>query len=318
MRLFVTGGTGFVGSNIVKVATERHDAEVTTTAHTWRSAEPGPFDVVQVNMTNAAALRGAVLDARPDAIIHSAILNDFGRMYADRGLAWDSYVTSTRTLVEAANDVGAKFVLVSTDWVFDGTQSAATEDTPPNPINLYGLLKVVGETVVTDTARNGAVARIAGVNGTHWLRPDYAPTQNPGMGHFAGAVADALQAGQPFHVWEGPLNMVATPSLASESAEMMMRIIEQDATGVFHCCGGQTVDRMEFARAIAEVFKLDPGLLDVGPADLSATGPAPIPRDTSLDATATSLALAYRLPDIETLLTRFRHERDHGTLAPAA
>jgi dTDP-4-dehydrorhamnose reductase len=318
MRLFVTGGTGFVGSNIVKVAAERHDAEVTTTAHTWRSAEPEPFDVVQLDMTDAAALRDAVLDARPNAIIHSAILNDFVRMYADRRLAWNSYVTSTRTLVDAANDVGAKFILVSTDWVFDGTQSAATETTPPNPINLYGVLKVVGEAVVTNTARSGAVARIAGVNGTHWIRPDYVPTQNPGMGHFAGAVVDALQAGQPFHVWEGPLNMVATPSLASESAEMMMRIVEQDASGVFHCCGGQTVDRMEFARAVAEVFELEPGLLDVGPADLSGTGPAPIPRDTSLDATATSRALDYRLPDIETLLTRFRHEREQGSLAPAA
>ena len=49
------------------------------------------------------------------------------------------------------------FCLVSTDWVFDGTQSGATEDTPPNPINLYGFLKAASEIVTLE--RGGAVAR---------------------------------------------------------------------------------------------------------------------------------------------------------------
>jgi dTDP-4-dehydrorhamnose reductase len=318
MRLLVTGGTGFVGSNVVKVAIERHAAQVTVTAHTWRPSGSEPFDVVPVDMTDDASLRSAVLETRPDAIIHAAILNDFPLMYANRALAWDSYVTSTQTLVDAANEIDAKLVLVSTDWVFDGTQSAAAETTPPNPINLYGVLKVVGETIVINAAANGAVARIAGVNGTHWLRADYIPTQNPGMGHLAGAIVDALRDGRPFAVWQAPVNMVATPSLASDSAEMMLRIVERDLTGIFHCCGGQTVDRMEFARAVARVFELDADLLRSSPADLSATGPAPIPIDTSLDATATSEALGYSLPDVDTLLSRFRHEVDQGRLAPAA
>ncbi len=318
MRLLVTGGTGFVGSNVVKVAIERHAAQVTVTAHTWRPSGSEPFDVVPVDMTDDASLRSAVLETRPDAIIHAAILNDFPLMYANRALAWDSYVTSTQTLVDAANEIDAKLVLVSTDWVFDGTQSAAAETTPPNPINLYGVLKVVGETIVTNAADDGAIARIAGVNGTHWLRADYLPTQNPGMGHFAGAVVDALRDGRPFAVWQTPANMIATPSLASESAEMMLRIVERDLTGIFHCCGGQTVDRMEFARAVARMFELDADLLSSGPADLSATGPAPIPIDTSLDATVTSEALGYPLPGVDTLLSKFRHEMEHGRLAPAA
>jgi dTDP-4-dehydrorhamnose reductase len=138
------------------------------------------------------------------------------------------------------------------------------------------------------------------------------------MGHLAGAIVDALRDGRPFAVWQAPVNMVATPSLASDSAEMMLRIVERDLTGIFHCCGGQTVDRMEFARAVARVFELDADLLRSSPADLSATGPAPIPIDTSLDATATSEALGYSLPDVDTLLSRFRHEVEQGRLAPAA
>ncbi len=316
MKLFVTGGTGFVGSNIIKVAIERHDASVVTTSHSYSGDGSETFSIVPVDMTDGPQLRDAVMSARPDAIVHAAILADFNLMYADRSLAWKSYVESTQTLVTAANELDARMVLVSTDWVFDGAQPGATEDTPPNPINLYGVLKVIGETIVTASARNGAVARVAGVNGTHWLRDDYVPEQNPGLGHFVGAVVRSLRAGEPFPVWTGPLNMAGTPSLASESAEMIMRIIEKDRRGVFHCTGRDAVDRMGLAVATAEAFDLDTGLITIGPGDLSSTGPAPIPLDTSLDATATGELLDYELPGLDRLLEIFRHEVDHNELAP--
>lgn len=316
MRLFVTGGTGFVGSNILKVGIERHEASVVTTVHSWQSDGSEPFEVVPVDMTDGARLRAAVMDAKPDAIVHAAILNDFPRMYADRALAWKSYVDSTQTLVDAANEVGAKMILVSTDWVFDGEQPGASERTPPNPINLYGVLKVVAETIVTTASKNGAVARLAGVNGTHWLRDDYRAEQNPGMGHFVGAVINNLKAGEPFLVWAGSLNMVGTPSLASESAEMILRIIEKDRQGIFHCTGADSIDRMGLAMATAAAFDLDSSLISTGPADFSSTGPAPIPIDTSLDATATGDALNYELPDLDRLLATFRHEVDHNELLP--
>lgn len=315
MRLFVTGGTGFVGSNIVKVAIEKHGAAVTTSAHSWQPSGSEKFDVVHVDMTDSDALRGAVESAAPDAVIHAAILNDFPLMYADRDLAWKSYVGSTRTLVDAANRVGATMVLISTDWVFDGTQASATEQTPPNPINLYGVLKVVAETIVSECANHGAVARVAGVNGTHWTREDYLPEQNPGLGHFAGAVVRTLRTDRRFAVWTGPVNMIGTPSLASESAEMILRIIERNGQGTFHCCTGQVVDRVEFARAVATAFDLDVGLVTTGSPDLSGTGPAPIPFDTSLVARATAAALDYELPSLTEWLAMYRFEQEHGRLA---
>ncbi len=316
MRLFVTGGTGFVGSNVVKVAIECRDALVTTTAHSYAPTGDEPYEVVRVDMTETGDLKRAVRDASPDAIIHAAILKDFRLMYADRPLAWDSYVGSTRALVEVGAEIGAHMVLVSTDWVFDGSQSAATEHTPPNPINLYGVLKVVGETIVTEAG--GAVARVAGVNGVHWARNDYAPAQDPGMGHFAGAVVLALRAGKPFTVWRGAVNEVATPSLASHSAEMILRIIERGERGIFHCCGGQSVDRVGFARAVARTFDLDDTLIATGPPDLSGVCDAPVPRDTSLDAGATARALDCRLLGLDELLSLFRYEWDRRELAPVS
>jgi dTDP-4-dehydrorhamnose reductase len=314
MRLYVTGGTGFLGSNIIKVATERYGAEVFTTVHSWQADQPVNFEYGQVDIRWRDQVFASVRRYKPEAIIHSAILSDFALMYRDRHLAWQAYVDATRHLTEAANEVGAKMILVSTDWVFDGTQSGADETTPPNPVNLYGVLKVVGETIVRETAHNGAVARVSGVNGMHWTWPDEPRPQNPGFGHFMTAVIDALQEDQPFHVWEGDLNMVATPSLASESAELMMRIIQKDKQGTFHCCGGESIARMELAHATAEVFELDAGLIHSSEPEWGDLAGIPIPRDTSLTAVETAGQLDYELPTVRQILQTYRHQLETGTL----
>jgi len=136
----------------------------------------------------------------PDAIVHCAILNDPVALPHDRRAAWAGYVGATRNVVDAANAVGAHVVLVSTDWVFDGTQGGATEDEPPNPINAYGFLKAASELVVLERAAHGAVARIAGVAGVHWARPEPPRQQDAGLGYLCASVVRALRAGRRFTV----------------------------------------------------------------------------------------------------------------------
>jgi dTDP-4-dehydrorhamnose reductase len=306
MRVFVTGGSGFVGSNVVKVFTERRGVDVFAPSH------------AAVDLTDRACVHDSVADARPDAIVHCAILNDLGQLYADRRAAWDAYVGATRNLVDAANAVRAKVVLVSTDWVFDGTQSGADERTPPNPINLYGVLKLASELVVAERARDGAVARISGVAGVHWARPAAPRTQDAGFGYFVGSMVDALSAGRPFPVWVSEdINMIATPSLASASADLMWRIIDRDRRGIFHCCGGEPVGRWRLAEQAADAFGLDRSLLREGRPDPVARL-APVPYDTSIVATSTAAALDAALPSVRELLVELRHEVETGSLAAAA
>ena len=309
MRVLVTGAGGFVGSNVAAVAADRgHDVVCLV-----RSPPPWPdprCTYVAIDLLDEPALRRAAREARPDAIVHTAILNDFLRLYEDRELGWRSYVDVTRTLADAANEAGALLVYVSTDWVFDGTQSNATEHTPPNPINLYGFLKAAGERVAQERAREAAVARIAGVMGTHRARPQPPRTQDAGFGYFVAVAVETLARGEPFTVWESDaINMYATPSLASHSAELMLILAERRLTGVFHCCGREPIRRMELAREAAETFELDPELLRSGAPDPAALTPAPIPYDTTLDTRATEDAIGVRLPNIAELLQRFRAER---------
>src|SRR6185437_4911606 len=226
---------------------------------------------------------------------------------SDRRRAWEAYVGATRNVVAAANAIDAHVVLVSTDWVFDGTQGPATESEPPNPINTYGFLKAASEMVVRETAGRGTIARIAGVQGVHRARPGAPRTQDAGFGYLVVSLADALRAGRRFELWDGPgLNRVATPTLATDAAELIWRALDREVVGVVHCCGGEHVDRVDLARRVARVFEFDPALIEVVAPPDGAAGAEPVPVDTRLDARATARVLGVDLPGLEPMLTRLR------------
>ena len=182
MNVYLTGGTGFVGSNFLRVALERHEAKVFAALNKTALNPRANLTVDFVNLTSRDEVMRSVRDVKPDAIVHMAFFNDLTKAYQDRTAAWQVMVDATKYLLEAARDLNIPFVFVSTDWVFDGSQGPAAESTPPNPINYYGVMKVVSETLVTQYAK-GAVARVAGVFGLHWEQQKWIALQNTGFGH---------------------------------------------------------------------------------------------------------------------------------------
>ena len=269
MRAWISGGSGFVGGHLVEAF-----EDVLAPSH------------AEVDVTDAEAVRRSIGAFEPDVIVHAAILNDFARLERE---GWAAYVGATRNVVEAAD--GAHVILVSTDWVFDGT-GISSETTPPNPINRYGILKAASEQVVDTVARIAAVQSARG-----------APRgQDAGFGYFVASLVRALRAGERYTVWEGPdINMVATPTLAADAAGLIRRIADGGRRGIFHCCGGEPVDRRTLALRTVEAFGLDGDLLEFGPPPDPGF---PVPYDTSLDATMTAAALGVELPGVDEQLRR--------------
>jgi dTDP-4-dehydrorhamnose reductase len=297
MRIYLTGASGFVGSNLAHVFGPGHGAEVIAPGHE------------HVDLTDELVVRRSVLATRPDAIVHAAIWNDPAGLRSDRRRAWEAYVGATRNVVAAANAVDAHLVLISTDWVFDGTQGPATESEPPNPINTYGFLKACSEIVVRETAGRWTIARIAGVQGVHRARSSAPRAQDAGFGYLVVSLLDALRAGRRFELWDGPgLNRLATPTLASDAAELVWRALDREVIGVLHCCGGEHSGRVDLARRAVHAFDLDPELLAVVAPPPGAAGAEPVPVDTRLDARATARVLGVQPPDLDGMLSRLRAE----------
>jgi len=312
MRIYVTGGTGLVGSNVIRRARQQ-DMEVVASQF-----GPAPEWVVDytldpLDLSDAAAIQRSIARYRPDAVIHAAAILD--QLYMDRYRAqsWAMMVDGTRALAEACRDIGARLVFVSSDWVFDGRGEPVDENSPPNPVNFYGLMKVVAERELgMMPGLDYAVARLAGVYGINYAAPSLLRMEN-GLGFdFSVYVIHRLTAGLPAEIWTGPkVNEVAHPTLASDCSELLLRLAQQDSRGIFHCFGSEWVSRIELGQAIAQAFDADPSLLmptrtpDAVLDDMRHIG---IPYRTRAYTEKSAAVLGRRALDLRGGLAAFRQE----------
>ena len=310
-KVLVTGGTGFVGSHVVEVLAQRGmQPVIATRAPLEKNFQ---WEWVEVDYLNKDSVDTAVETV--DAVVHSAILNDFDIMQNNRRYAYDSYVVSTQNLSNAASD--KPFVFISTDWVMDGTGHMVPEDEPPNPINIYGVLKAFGEMVVKDRKHLGSIARVGGILGKHRLAEQGPRAQDCGFGFFVTSMVEQLSQGKEFTVWvDDNVNMVASPSHATEIGAIVHRMIDREVEGTFHLMANESIGRMELALLAAEIFELDPELITTGPVPPEGVFPAAVPRDTSLDSTQTRHILDLGSYSVTDYLHMFKREMETGMLEP--
>lgn len=308
-KIAITGSTGFVGSNIATVLLS-FGHEVVGVGRRAPEVQPAwPIKVVDFADVNSIAQ--ALTDC--DAVIHCAINNDFNKLVENRQAGYDAYPGMTSRVTQAANIAGAKPILISTDWIMDGTQHRVAETDPGNPINFYGALKILSEQVIRDLApTNGAVCRIAGVMGRHQLT-ESPRSQDVGFGYFVYSLVEALSAGKTFTVWGGDrVNKITTPSLAAEIGAQLERVILLNATGTFHLVGDEAVSRMDLAKLTCEVFDLDSSLLLEGEPPQDQLFPAAVPVDSSLGNEATKAALQLEPQPLRAILEAFKNELQTG------
>ncbi len=314
MRILVTGGTGLVGSNVIKVARERYNDEVVASLYRRTPEVAWDFETVNMDLEDAASVRRAVEDSRPETVIHCAAPRDEDRLEIDHKWGWAVMVTATRVLAEACRDVGAKLIFVSSDWVFgNGGVSPYNEDSPPCPVNYFGFLKAIGETLVSTLCPNSAIARTAGVYGPNWSDPQHRQVEaGVGFGWLPNFFIYRLSRGEPVVVWTDHVNILASPSLASDVATALLTIAHQDLRGFFHCCGREGVGRLELARAVAEIFGFDQVLVRTATADemdpAKLAGKLAAPRDSRLHVTSSETRLSRNYLNLGEGLEEYRRQ----------
>jgi len=310
-RIALTGGTGFLGSNVAEVLMDAGHEVLVLTRATPSMEVPWPYAVVDTSETRAVeeALTGC------DAVIHAAIANAFNLL--DAQAAYYAYPGLTQSVTRAAIAVGAKPIFISSDWVMDGTSHKVTEDSFGRPINTYGYLKALGEQVIRDLApESGVIVRIGGVMGSHRLQEDMPRNQDVGFGYFVSALVKALRNGTEFMVFGGDgVNKVATPSLASEIGSTIHRIVDRDASGVFHVVADDAITREALAELTCDVFELDSSLVTTGEPPEADRMAEPVPVDTSLDNSRVKSELGIGPVSVRDMLEALKAEAD-GKLHP--
>lgn len=151
-RVLVTGAHGQVGLDLLDHLRGATPPGGDPGFHPdGRPVLDGEFDVLgltrhELDVTEPDAVRRALTLARPDVVVNLAAYTAVDRAEDDAAACYAVNETGTALLSGACGEVGAHFVTVSTDYVFDGTKgSAYVEDDRPNPLSVYGASKWAGE-----------------------------------------------------------------------------------------------------------------------------------------------------------------------------
>lgn len=274
MRLLVTGSRGQLGLALQRAAAEA-------------GHEFSGHDLPELDITDPAAVRGAVARIRPDAIVNCAAYTAVDAAEADEARALAVNGAAVAGLAAAADEAGALLVQISTDFVFDGAATRPyREDDPPHPISAYGRTKLAGEHAARRAQRHLIVR-------TAWLFGDGA--------NFVAAIRRQLDAGARELRVVG--DQRGCPTYATDLAGAVIALFEAGTEGIVHAVNAGSASWREFAVEIVRQLGVAAEVVPISTAD--AARPAPRPAYSVLDASRFRGIVGADLPLWQDALARW-------------
>jgi len=221
MRLLVTGAAGMLGRDVVAAANDAGH-EVVALAR------------ADLDIADAAAVRAAMLNARPDAVVNCAAWTDVDGAEAEETAATAVNGDGAGHVAAAAAEAGAHLVHVSSDYVFDGGEDEPyEEDAPTRPRSAYGRSKLAGEDAVIDAGGRSAIVRSSWLFGPHGR--NFVDTMRR-----VGAERDEVAVVN---------DQIGCPTYTGHLAPALVEIADRGLTGVLHVAGGRRCSWFELAVA---------------------------------------------------------------------
>ena len=216
-------------------------------------------DGYKLDLTNFSMVEDFILKKKPDIIINTAAITDVDKCETEKDIAYKVNAEAVKHIVRAARVIEAYFIQISTDYVFDGQKGLYKEEDLPNPINYYGLTKLLGDTYAL-SYDDSLVIRTSGI------------FRNKG---FPIYVYKTLKENKEVNAFKG----YYSPISARKLAEAINEIIQYRKTGIINIAG-ERISRYELALKIKEKFNLDGIIKEV---DNVKSWVAKRPFDSSLD-----------------------------------
>ena len=300
MRLLVIGAGGQVGDAVARRAMAAGHAVIGT--HQTRTPTDVPSE--PLDKSDEGAVHRLVGRVHPDAIVDTAALHnvDFCEQHPDDARRVN--VEGTRIVAAASAAVGARFVFVSTDFVFDGRGSPPYDETEPtHPLSVYAASKVEGERAALASGSASIVVRPSVIYS--WVSPDRRGSSASGKPlNFAAWLVDQLVGQRATRI---VTDQIASPTLADDLAGAILALIDAKASGVFHTAGATSLSRYEFAVRLGHRLGLDTRLVTpITTADLQQVAPRPL--NSSLRSTRLRSASGYAMMPIAAALDSFAKE----------
>jgi len=198
----------------------------------------------KVDFANPVAVEEFVSNIAADVIINAAAYTAVDKAESEEETAFQVNAQSVGAIARAAARMGARFVHVSTDYVFDGSKAGYGPDDTTAPLGAYGRSKLAGEGLALSHCPNSLIVRTAWVYSEHG-------------NNFVKTMIRLMSSRPQIKV---VADQVGTPTYARSLAEALWRLVQTENRGILHFTDSGVASWYDFACAIQEI-SLELGLL---------------------------------------------------------
>jgi len=278
MKVLVTGVTGQLGFDVCRVLKEQN-------------IEYFPCSRETFSLEDFEKAREVIENYRPNVIIHAAAYTAVDKAETETELCNKINCEATENLAKIAKDINAKFIYISTDYVFPGDGENFYEiNDEKNPLNAYGKSKLMGEKSVVNTLDKYFIVRISwvfGKNGKNFIKTmlNLSKTRDE-----IRVVAD----------------QIGSPTYTADLAKLLVEIAKTEKYGVYHATNEGVCSWAEFAEEIFKLANKNTKVIKISTEEYPT--PARRPKNSRMSKKSLDNAGFSRLPHWQDALKRYLEE----------
>lgn len=259
MKLLVTGAGGLLGSEVVECAQKINEMNIKqkcTPVYEILGTTHGSLDI-----TDRAAVLATVREFRPDCIIHCAAYTAVDKAEDEQEKCYAANVLAPQYMAEAANEIDCALLHVSTEYIFDGEgDQPYGADSEMNPINYYGMTKMLGEKAVREQCRKYYIAR------TSW-------TYGKNGNSFVKTMARVAKTRPEVSVVD---DQIGSPTYVKDVAEKILELVNSGAYGIYHLVNSGYCSRYEMTKYLYGLLDIETNVKPIKSSDYMAKARRPL------------------------------------------
>lgn len=225
MEILVTGANGQLGIDLVKELYKRG----------YNVICPSRYDM---NLEDKDKIKEYIMNSNYDAIIHCGAYTSVDKAEQEKDLCLRINKDATEVIAICSKKLDIPMIYVSTDYIFDGSKDEEyTEKDIPNPINMYGISKYLGEKSVISNLDKYYVVRTSWVFGTNG-------------NNFIETMLNISKIRNKINVVD---DQIGSPTYTVDLSRLLVDILESNKYGIYNATNEGYCTWYEFAK---EIFKI--------------------------------------------------------------
>lgn len=251
-RMLLTGGSGLLSTNFAVVGRDKYNIVLGLNN---KIISIKNVKSVKLNLVSKEKLQTQIRELRINIIIHNAGLTSVENCEKNPSLAFMVNFELAKLLADVCKELDILLVYISTDHLFDGKSSFATENKKLNPINYYAKSKALAEEYISNMCKKKIIIR---TNFFCW-GPSY-------RWSFSDKIIYTLENKEKIFLFQ---DVFFTPILASVLFDCLSYLIDRENFGIYNIVSSERLTKYEFGIMLAKKFKLNTSLISKNKLSLS-------------------------------------------------